>query len=64
MLQIARNPYLIHSDPDNTLAILSNFKHLGGMDTITFLTKHPKVIITPWKTIFEIQKKFEVLTHY
>lgn len=31
------------------------------MDTKFILSKHPKIIITPWKTIGQIRKHFEVL---
>lgn len=60
-MQIRRHSYLIHSDPDNTQAILDNFENLCGMDTKFILSKHPKIILTPWKTIAQIRKHFEVL---
>lgn len=31
------------------------------MDARILLKKHPKVLLTPWKTIQQIQKHFEVL---
>ncbi|XP_022183216.1 transcription termination factor 5, mitochondrial isoform X1 [Myzus persicae] len=57
--KIRRHSYLIHSDPDNTQAILNNFKNLCGMDVKFILSKHPKIILTPWKTIRQIKKHFE-----
>ncbi|XP_025192303.1 transcription termination factor 5, mitochondrial [Melanaphis sacchari] len=57
--KIRRHSYLIHSDPDNTRAILDNFKTLCGMDVKSILSKHPKIIITPWNTIGQIRKHFE-----
>lgn len=60
-VQIRRHSYLIHSDPDNTQAILDNFQNLCGMDAKLILSKHPKIILTPWKTIRQIKKHFEVL---
>ncbi|XP_050426159.1 transcription termination factor 5, mitochondrial-like [Adelges cooleyi] len=53
--KIKRHSYLIHSDPDNMLELL-NFKELCGMDIKTVLTKHPKIILTPYESIQEIQK--------
>ncbi|CAI6377570.1 unnamed protein product [Macrosiphum euphorbiae] len=57
--KIRRHSYLIHSDPDNTQAILDNFQNLCGMDVKLILSKHPKIILTPWKTIGQIRKHFE-----
>ncbi|XP_016660868.1 transcription termination factor 5, mitochondrial isoform X2 [Acyrthosiphon pisum] len=57
--KIRRHSYLIHSDPDNTQAILDNFQNLCGMDLKLILSKHPKIILTPWKTIGQIKKHFE-----
>jgi len=63
-LQLRRHSYLLHSDPDNTLAILNNFKYLCGMETKKVLSKHPKIILTSWKTIEQIRKHFMVLILY
>ncbi|XP_026821443.1 transcription termination factor 5, mitochondrial isoform X2 [Rhopalosiphum maidis] len=57
--KIRRHSYLIHSDPDNTRAILDNFKNLCGTDVKSILSKHPKIILTPWNTIGQIRKHFE-----
>lgn len=62
-LQIKKHSYLIHSDPDNTKAILDNLNSICGMDVKQILLKHPKIILTPWKTIQQIQKHFEVLNY-
>lgn len=59
-LQIKRHPYLIHSDPDNTIGILNNLDSICGMETRSLLRKHPKIILTRWETIELIQKHFEV----
>jgi len=34
------------------------------MDVKLILSKHPKIILTPWKTIGQIRKHFEVLETY
>lgn len=34
------------------------------MDVKFILSKHPKIILTPWKTIRQIKKHFEVLEIY
>lgn len=39
---------------------MSNFKQLCGMDTRTTLNKHPKLILTQWRTIEQIKQHFEV----
>ncbi|XP_025407538.1 transcription termination factor 5, mitochondrial isoform X2 [Sipha flava] len=57
--KIRRHSYLIHSDPDNTKAILENYNQLCGIDIKTVLSKHPKIILTPWKSIGEIKKHFK-----
>lgn len=63
-LQLKKNLYLLHSDPDNTLKILNKFKFLCGMDTKLTLNKHPKIIISSWKTIEQISKHFSVFIVY
>lgn len=59
-LQIKRHSYLIHSDPDNTIGILNNLDSICGMEVKRLLRKHPKIILTRWETIEQIQKYFEV----
>ncbi|VVC45080.1 Hypothetical protein CINCED_3A022223 [Cinara cedri] len=57
--KLKRNPYLIYSDPDNTQAIINNFKYLCGMDVKLLLNKHPKIILGSWKTIEQIKNHIE-----
>lgn len=60
-LQLKRNPYLIYSDPDNTRAIMNNFKCLCGMDIKIVVNKHPKIVLSSWKTIEQIKNHVEVI---
>lgn len=59
-LQLRRHSYLLHSDPDNTLEILNRFKYLCGIETKIVLNKHPKIILSSWKTIEKIRNHFMV----